>query len=100
MIEFESTAMMIGQLGVRVSLIAYPIISIKKVRRASLSARSPWQPERATGGSVSVPPRLQCLPCQGARCPLLAEGAGAWAQAFLEEVEHELKCNSNFKGML
>ena len=33
MIEFESTALMIGQLGVRVSLIAYPVVSIKKARR-------------------------------------------------------------------
>ena len=31
-IEFESTALMIGQLGVRVSLIAYPVVSIKKAR--------------------------------------------------------------------
>mmetsp|Transcript_17160 Transcript_17160/g.47891 ORF Transcript_17160/g.47891 Transcript_17160/m.47891 type:complete len:212 (-) Transcript_17160:322-957(-) len=29
-IEFESTALMIGQLGVRVSLIAYPVVSIRK----------------------------------------------------------------------
>ena len=29
-IEFESTALMIGHLGVRVSLIAYPVVSIKK----------------------------------------------------------------------
>ena len=33
-IEFESTALMIGQLGVRVSLIAYPVVSIKKARRS------------------------------------------------------------------
>lgn len=30
-IEFESTALMIGQLGLRVNLIAYPVISVKKV---------------------------------------------------------------------
>ncbi|XP_075265445.1 uncharacterized protein LOC142357807 [Convolutriloba macropyga] len=29
-IEFESTALMIGQLGMRVSLIAYPVVSIRK----------------------------------------------------------------------
>ena len=33
-IEFESTALMIGQLGVRVSLIAYPVVSIKKARQS------------------------------------------------------------------
>ncbi|KAK9821469.1 hypothetical protein WJX81_006655 [Elliptochloris bilobata] len=49
-IEFESTAMMIGQLGVRVSLIAYPVVSIKK--------------------------------------------------AFLEDIEHQLKTNPDFKGIL
>jgi hypothetical protein len=46
-IEFESTAMMIGQLGVRVSLIAYPIISIKKVRSCAarlVLARRPCPP--------------------------------------------------------
>ena len=31
MIEFESTALMIGQLGLRVNLIAYPVVSVKKV---------------------------------------------------------------------
>ena len=31
-IEFESNAMMIGHLGLRVSLIAYPVVSVKKVR--------------------------------------------------------------------
>ena len=30
-IEFESHAMMIGHLGLRVSLIAYPVVSVKKV---------------------------------------------------------------------
>lgn len=30
-IEFESTALMIGQLGLRVNLIAYPVVSIRKV---------------------------------------------------------------------
>ena len=30
-IEFESTALMIGQLGLRVNLIAYPVVSVKKV---------------------------------------------------------------------
>lgn len=29
-IEFESTALMIGQLGLRVNLIAYPVVSVKK----------------------------------------------------------------------
>ncbi|KAK9829323.1 hypothetical protein WJX72_005191 [[Myrmecia] bisecta] len=29
-IEFESTALMIGHVGVRVSLIAYPVVSVKK----------------------------------------------------------------------
>lgn len=37
-IEFESTALMIGHLGVRVSLIAYPVVSIKK----ALSPSSSW----------------------------------------------------------
>lgn len=31
-IEFESNAMMVGHLGLRVSLIAYPVVSVKKVR--------------------------------------------------------------------
>ena len=35
-IEFESTALMIGQLGVRVSLIAYPVVSIKKARQSCI----------------------------------------------------------------
>ena len=30
-IEFESTALMIGQFGLRVNLIAYPVVSVKKV---------------------------------------------------------------------
>ena len=34
MIEFESTALMIGQLGLRVNLIAYPVVSVKKVSLA------------------------------------------------------------------
>ncbi len=33
-IEFESTALMIGQLGLRVNLIAYPVVSVKKVSLA------------------------------------------------------------------
>ncbi len=36
MIEFESTALMIGQLGLRVNLIAYPVVSVKKVSIQSL----------------------------------------------------------------
>lgn len=31
-IEFESTAMVIGALGIRVQLVAYPVVSIRKVR--------------------------------------------------------------------
>ena len=34
-IEFESTALMIGQLGLRVNLIAYPVVSVKKVKHHS-----------------------------------------------------------------
>ena len=34
-IEFESTALMIGQLGLRVNLIAYPVVSVKKVEHHS-----------------------------------------------------------------
>lgn len=30
-IEFESNAMTVGHLGLRVSLIAYPVVSVKKV---------------------------------------------------------------------
>lgn len=37
-IEFESTALMIGHLGVRVSLIAYPVVSIKKAPSPSSSS--------------------------------------------------------------
>lgn len=36
-IEFESTALMIGHLGVRVSLIAYPVVSVKKVNHCEAS---------------------------------------------------------------
>jgi hypothetical protein len=36
-IEFESHAMMIGHLGLRVSLIAYPVVSIKKAKLLSMS---------------------------------------------------------------
>ena len=39
LIEFESTALMVGHLGVRVSLILYPLVSVKKVR-AALSVRT------------------------------------------------------------
>lgn len=49
-IEFESTALMIGQLGLRVNLIAYPVVSVKK--------------------------------------------------AFLDDMEHQLKTDPNFKGQL
>lgn len=35
-IEFESTALMIGQLGLRVNLIAYPVVSVKKVTMLSM----------------------------------------------------------------
>ena len=34
-IEFESNAMMIGLLGLRVSLIAYPVVSVKKASPSS-----------------------------------------------------------------
>lgn len=37
-IEFESNAMMVGHLGLRVSLIAYPVVSVKKVRLLSVLA--------------------------------------------------------------
>ena len=40
-IEFESTALMIGQLGLRVNLIAYPVVSVKKVSSA-------WEPASQT----------------------------------------------------
>ena len=38
-IEFESTALMMGQLGLRVNLIAYPVVSVKKVSLAICSVR-------------------------------------------------------------
>lgn len=31
-IEFESVAVVLGNLGIRVSLVAYPIVCVKKVR--------------------------------------------------------------------
>ena len=31
-VEFESTALMAGTLGVRLALVAYPVVSIRKVR--------------------------------------------------------------------
>lgn len=34
-IEFESTALMLGQVGVRVSLISYPVVSVRKVSGSS-----------------------------------------------------------------
>ena len=36
LIEFESTAMMLGHLGVRMSLISYPLVSVKKVRSTGI----------------------------------------------------------------
>lgn len=38
-IEFESNAMMVGHLGLRVSLIAYPVVSVKKVCPPSSSPK-------------------------------------------------------------
>lgn len=53
-IEFESTALMIGHLGVRVSLIAYPIVSIKKVRNKNGRCRGVWPGLDAPGRRSSI----------------------------------------------
>ena len=52
-IEFESTALMIGHLGVRVSLIAYPVVSVKKVR-STTALPSPY-PHSPRGCNAVAP---------------------------------------------
>mmetsp|Transcript_31045 Transcript_31045/g.55594 ORF Transcript_31045/g.55594 Transcript_31045/m.55594 type:complete len:272 (-) Transcript_31045:259-1074(-) len=44
-IEFESTALMIGRLGVTISLIAYPVISVKKTFLNSIRDELETNPE-------------------------------------------------------
>lgn len=38
-VEFESTALMAGSLGVRLSMVAYPIVSVRKVREGERGGR-------------------------------------------------------------
>ena len=68
-IEFESHAMMIGHLGLRVSLIAYPVVSVKKASALSRGSRA---------CSVAIcywacqePPRAGVMTTAGCSCPIL-----------------------------
>lgn len=94
-IEFESNAMMIGHLGLRVSLIAYPVVSVKKVINSVTALQlysSCLAPERVSA----------CANRRGTRsvCGVLHLNRFAVAaQTFLQDVEKEMRRNPDFRGL-
>ncbi|KAK9812440.1 hypothetical protein WJX73_010922 [Symbiochloris irregularis] len=49
LIEFESTALMIGHLGVRISMVLYPLVSVSKVFLEDVAQRLKSDPEGFRG---------------------------------------------------
>lgn len=75
-IEFESAPVLLGHLGVRVSMIAYPIVSVSKVGCRGRGRGRVW------GSAMSVPctPKARQLKRGGAWCRAKSWRSGRQAE--------------------
>jgi hypothetical protein len=97
-IEFESQAVMIGALGLTVSLISYPLIFVRKVRQAAAALfarllRAYVQQQQTPPSWVLASPGWPRA--HGCPPPPLAA-----PQAFLDDTIQQLRHNPDFKGIL
>jgi hypothetical protein len=116
-IEFESQAVMIGALGLTVSLISYPLVFIRKVGPGRRPTRWPLLAGRPAAGAQlalrwALHPAAPLLLHPGGgggdsplRLPSRAAITSAvpgtpFPQAFLDDSIQQLQHNPDFKGIL